>query len=147
MSSQVTPVWSDTVPSGAVWVVLAILVVRGLRHGKRPLIWGLVGGYNLVLVGVYVGSFLVPEGYPALYSGVLLMLITLPWSIVLDRLAEQAVHGIPLVPGLMSVLNPGLVIIVGIYGGINSAILYGFSRWLYRRELASDSTASDDRRI
>lgn len=122
MSSQVIEAWT----AGVAWSALAILVMRGLRHGRRPLIWGFVGGYNLVLLGVYTATFLVPEGYPAFYSWLFVLFFTLPWSVAVDFRS------------LTEVLSPGLVIL-GLYGGINSAVLYGFSRWLYRGDDAWDS--------
>jgi hypothetical protein len=124
-------------------VVLAIVCIYRFRHGRRPWLWGIVGGYNVVLLALYSASVLLNDwGYVQLALAVALFLLTLPWSIVLNGPAESALNAIPAAKSVIGTWEPGLFMIVGVFGGINSLGMYLYFRWaLYTRNGAKTSLA------
>jgi hypothetical protein len=117
-------------------VVLAIACLYGFRHGRRPWLWGIVAGYNVVLLVLYSGALMF-AGWSYVQMGFMIALffLTLPWSLVLNGPAESALRAIPAVNSIVGALDPGLVLFVGVFGGINSLGMYLYFRWaLYTRD-------------
>jgi hypothetical protein len=114
----------------AVTVFVACGCLLGIRHGRRPWIWGIVGGYNVVLLVLYAGAVVFRGwGYIQLGLMVTLVVLTLPWSIVLNGPVNVALSAAPTIRNVIVAVDPGLFLFVGVFGGINSLGMYLLLRW------------------
>jgi hypothetical protein len=108
-------------------ILTAWVSVLGARRGRRPWAWGIVGGYNALLLALYAGAS-VTAGYLQLRLVGALFVVTLPWSVVLYGPVNRALAALPVLKHVVDATDPGLFLFVGVFGGINSLAAYIFLR-------------------
>jgi hypothetical protein len=114
-----------TVSVTLLFVVTAVSMASayGLWRSRAKAIWAWVGAYNSLLLLLYVPGLIAgtANGLPAIAA----FMLTLPWSILLIRPLG------PLLDWLIEIQNAhpayvdaGLVMLLGVYGPLNSIVIY-----------------------
>jgi hypothetical protein len=112
-------------------LIMAILLVSGTASRKTAGVAKLCAvGYLLYLAFLYViGATQGPDSMG--YGWLPLLAFTFPWSFLFDPMAGQGLH----VGGAAGVIL-NFVLLVGVYGGINSLLFLGFV-WIANRFIFS----------
>jgi len=123
-------------PHGKVITTVALLIAAGviaavswhdMRHGKMPRIAAALGGYNILLLLVFIAGLLpsVLNGWASLFMG----LLTFPFGMMLLMLPDRMIKLV--VSGWF-----GNFVYILICGGINNLLLYAVLRRMYYPVLA-----------
>jgi hypothetical protein len=101
----------------AVIVAIAVLCWQAIRHGGRPWLTGILGGYSILLVVLFIVGLLSDDGYG--WAFLPLMILTAPWSFMVSMVPRGFV-----MDWFASGWFGNFVLFVVLCGGVNDLLLY-----------------------
>ena len=101
----------------AVIVAIVLLCWQAVRHGGRLWLTGILGGYSILLVVLFIVGLLSDDGYG--WSFLPLMILTAPWSFMVSMVPRGFV-----MDWFASGWFGNFVLFVVLCGGVNVLLLY-----------------------